>query len=105
MCVCLSVCVCESVCVCVCQMEDVLERLSAQEKGLASVGATVAQNEQLLKDLETLDLHAEVHTHTHIPPLPYTHTPSTHRHTVHVLVQTHNAHLSTKNFMVYSVML
>ncbi|XP_046876434.1 proto-oncogene DBL [Hypomesus transpacificus] len=41
------------------EMEDVLERLSAQEKGLASVGATVAQNEQLLKDLETLDLHAE----------------------------------------------
>ncbi|CAN9501490.1 unnamed protein product [Ophioblennius macclurei] len=41
------------------QMEEVLERLSAQEKGIASVGNTVVQTEQLLKDLEMLDTQAE----------------------------------------------
>ncbi|XP_023818338.1 proto-oncogene DBL isoform X1 [Oryzias latipes] len=41
------------------QMEEVLERLSAQEKEIASVGTTVVQTEQLLKDLETLDNHAQ----------------------------------------------
>ncbi|KAK2828173.1 hypothetical protein Q5P01_019207 [Channa striata] len=41
------------------EMEDVLERVSAQEKEIASVGTTVVQTEQLLKDLETLDKHAQ----------------------------------------------
>ncbi|XP_069002203.1 proto-oncogene DBL isoform X1 [Embiotoca jacksoni] len=41
------------------QMEEVLERLSAQEKDIASLGTTVIQTEQLLKDLETLDKHAQ----------------------------------------------
>lgn len=42
------------------QMEEVLERLSAQEKEIAPVGTTVVQTEQLLKDLEMLDKHAQV---------------------------------------------
>ncbi|XP_019952588.1 proto-oncogene DBL isoform X1 [Paralichthys olivaceus] len=41
------------------QMEEVLERLSAQEKEISSVGTTLVQTEQLLKDLETLDKHAQ----------------------------------------------
>ncbi|XP_071316258.1 proto-oncogene DBL isoform X2 [Trachinotus anak] len=41
------------------QMDEVLERLSAQEKGIASMGTTLVQTEQLLKDLETLDKHAQ----------------------------------------------
>ncbi|CAK6957214.1 proto-oncogene DBL [Scomber scombrus] len=41
------------------QMEEKLEWLSAQEKDIASVGTTVVQTEQLLKDLELLDNHAE----------------------------------------------
>ncbi|TRY99252.1 hypothetical protein DNTS_022814 [Danionella cerebrum] len=41
------------------EMEDILEKLSKQEKALASVGTTVAQTEQLLKDLEMLDTTAE----------------------------------------------
>ncbi|XP_040907270.1 proto-oncogene DBL [Toxotes jaculatrix] len=41
------------------QMDEVLERLSAQEKEIASVGTTLVQTEQLLKDLETLDKHAQ----------------------------------------------
>ncbi|XP_034462624.1 proto-oncogene DBL isoform X2 [Hippoglossus hippoglossus] len=41
------------------QMEDVLERLSAQEKEISSVATTLVQTEQLLKDLETLDKHAQ----------------------------------------------
>lgn len=45
-------------------MEEVLEQLSAQEKEIACVGTTVVQTEQLLKDLETLDKHAQV-TNTH----------------------------------------
>uniref|UniRef100_A0A3Q2Q0C9 MCF.2 cell line derived transforming sequence n=1 Tax=Fundulus heteroclitus TaxID=8078 RepID=A0A3Q2Q0C9_FUNHE len=35
--------------------QQVLERLSAQEKEIASVGTTVVQTEQLLKDLESLN--------------------------------------------------
>ncbi|XP_055370562.1 proto-oncogene DBL isoform X2 [Betta splendens] len=41
------------------EMDEVLEQLSAQERGLACVGATVVQTEQLLKDLETLDKRAQ----------------------------------------------
>ncbi|KAM9846338.1 proto-oncogene DBL [Aulostomus maculatus] len=41
------------------QMDEELERLSAQEKGIASVGTTVVQTEQLLNDLEMLDNHAQ----------------------------------------------
>uniref|UniRef100_A0A8C2K3D7 Proto-oncogene DBL-like n=1 Tax=Cyprinus carpio TaxID=7962 RepID=A0A8C2K3D7_CYPCA len=37
----------------------ILEKLSAQEKAIASVGTTVAQTEQLLKDLEMLETTAE----------------------------------------------
>ncbi|XP_028277058.1 proto-oncogene DBL [Parambassis ranga] len=41
------------------QMEEVLERLSAQEKEIAFYGTTVVQTEQMLKDLEMLDKHAQ----------------------------------------------
>ncbi|KTF74633.1 hypothetical protein cypCar_00036959 [Cyprinus carpio] len=41
------------------EMEAILEELSAQEKAIASVGTTVAQTEQLLKDLEMLETTAE----------------------------------------------
>ncbi|KAM6970632.1 proto-oncogene DBL [Aplochiton taeniatus] len=41
------------------QMDEVLEMLTAQEKDIASVGATAAQTEQLLKDLEILDTRAQ----------------------------------------------
>ncbi|XP_041863870.1 proto-oncogene DBL isoform X2 [Melanotaenia boesemani] len=41
------------------QMDEVLERVSAQEKEIASVGTTVVQTELLLKDLDTLDKHAQ----------------------------------------------
>ncbi|XP_058645573.1 proto-oncogene DBL isoform X2 [Onychostoma macrolepis] len=41
------------------EMEDTLEKLSAQEKAIASVGTTVAQTEQLLIDLEMLENTAE----------------------------------------------
>ncbi|XP_029375624.1 proto-oncogene DBL [Echeneis naucrates] len=41
------------------QMDEVLERLSAQEKDIASMGTTLVQTEQLLKDLETLDKQAQ----------------------------------------------
>lgn len=44
-------------------MDEVLERLSAQERDIAHVGTTLVQTEQLLKDLETLDKHAEVREH------------------------------------------
>uniref|UniRef100_A0A665U7V5 MCF.2 cell line derived transforming sequence b n=1 Tax=Echeneis naucrates TaxID=173247 RepID=A0A665U7V5_ECHNA len=39
--------------------QQVLERLSAQEKDIASMGTTLVQTEQLLKDLETLDKQAQ----------------------------------------------
>lgn len=42
-------------------MEAILEKLSTQEKAIASVGTTVAQTEQLLKDLEMLETTAEVY--------------------------------------------
>lgn len=41
-------------------MEEVLERLTDQEKDIAFVGTTVVQTEQLLRDLETLDTCAQV---------------------------------------------
>ncbi|CAM4729986.1 unnamed protein product [Leuciscus chuanchicus] len=41
------------------EMEAILEKLSMQEKAIASVGTTVAQTEQLLKDLEMLETSAE----------------------------------------------
>ncbi|ROL54355.1 Proto-oncogene DBL [Anabarilius grahami] len=41
------------------ETEAILEKLSMQEKGIASVGTTVAQTEQLLKDLEMLETTAE----------------------------------------------
>lgn len=47
-------------------MNEVLERLSAQEKEIASVGTTVVQTEQLLKDLDSLDKRAQVIKHTNI---------------------------------------
>ncbi|XP_051764019.1 proto-oncogene DBL [Ctenopharyngodon idella] len=41
------------------EMETILEKLSTQEKAIASVGTTVAQTEQLLKDLDMLETTAE----------------------------------------------
>ncbi|CAL8303856.1 unnamed protein product [Gadus morhua 'NCC'] len=41
------------------QMEEALENVSAQEKGISSSGSTVVQTQQLLKDLEALDTHAQ----------------------------------------------
>ncbi|KAG8008065.1 Proto-oncogene DBL [Nibea albiflora] len=41
------------------QMDEVLERLTDQEKDIAFVGTTVVQTEQLLKELELLDTHAQ----------------------------------------------
>lgn len=41
-------------------MEEVLKRLSEQEKAVAFVGTTVLQTEQLLSDLEVLDTQARV---------------------------------------------
>ncbi|XP_020512707.2 proto-oncogene DBL isoform X1 [Labrus bergylta] len=41
------------------QMDEVLERLTDQEKEIAFAGNTVVQTEQLLRDLETLDTHAQ----------------------------------------------
>ncbi|XP_043996116.1 proto-oncogene DBL isoform X2 [Gambusia affinis] len=41
------------------QMDEVLERISAQEKEIACVGTTVVQTEQLLKDLDSLDKRAQ----------------------------------------------
>ncbi|XP_043106066.1 proto-oncogene DBL isoform X2 [Puntigrus tetrazona] len=41
------------------EMEAILEKLNAQEKAISSVGTTVAQTEQLLKDLEMLETTAE----------------------------------------------
>ncbi|XP_049324990.1 proto-oncogene DBL isoform X4 [Astyanax mexicanus] len=41
------------------EMEALLEKLSAREKAIPSSGVTVAQTEQLLKDLEDLDTTAE----------------------------------------------
>lgn len=41
-------------------MDEVLERLTDQEKDIAFVGTTVVQTELLLKELELLDTHAQV---------------------------------------------
>ncbi|XP_019123207.1 proto-oncogene DBL isoform X2 [Larimichthys crocea] len=41
------------------QMDEVLERLTDQEKDIAFVGTTVVQTELLLKELELLDTHAQ----------------------------------------------
>lgn len=41
-------------------MEEVLKRLSDQEKAVGFVGSTVVQTEQLLRDLEVLDTQARV---------------------------------------------
>uniref|UniRef100_A0A8C4DEL7 MCF.2 cell line derived transforming sequence b n=1 Tax=Dicentrarchus labrax TaxID=13489 RepID=A0A8C4DEL7_DICLA len=41
------------------QMDEVLERLTNQEKDIAFVGTTVVQTEQLLRDLEMLDAYAQ----------------------------------------------
>ncbi|XP_070838583.1 proto-oncogene DBL isoform X1 [Chaetodon trifascialis] len=41
------------------QMDEVLTRLIDQEKDVAFVGTTVVQTEQLLRDLEMLDTHAQ----------------------------------------------
>ncbi|XP_016381459.1 proto-oncogene DBL-like isoform X2 [Sinocyclocheilus rhinocerous] len=41
------------------ETEAILEKLSVQEKAIASVGTTVAQTEQLLKDLDMLETTAE----------------------------------------------
>ena len=60
-CVCVRlflVCVC--VCVCVCQMEKSLQGLTSQEKELSSSAETLAQAEQALKELESLDSQAQV---------------------------------------------
>lgn len=47
-------------------MDEVLERISAQEKEIACVGTTVVQTEQLLKDLDSLDKRAQVMKHIKI---------------------------------------
>uniref|UniRef100_A0A8C5F749 MCF.2 cell line derived transforming sequence n=1 Tax=Gadus morhua TaxID=8049 RepID=A0A8C5F749_GADMO len=39
--------------------QEALENVSAQEKGISSSGSTVVQTQQLLKDLEALDTHAQ----------------------------------------------
>lgn len=41
-------------------MDDALKRLTEQEKDIDFVGTTVAQTEQLLRDLEMLDTQAQV---------------------------------------------
>lgn len=50
------------------QLDDVLTRLTEQEKVIAFVGTTVVQTEQLLRELELLDKQAKAssspHTHT-----------------------------------------
>lgn len=44
-------------------MDDVLKKLTDQEKDIAFVGTTVVQTEQLLRELELLDQQAQV-SHT-----------------------------------------
>ena len=56
-------CVCVCVCAltwCVCQMEKSLQGLTSQEKELSSSAETLAQAEQALKELESLDSQAQV---------------------------------------------
>lgn len=52
-------------------MEEVLKRLSAQEKAIGFVGSTVVQTEQLLRDLEVLDTQARVSSVDNLPNLIY----------------------------------
>ena len=71
-------------------MEEALENVSAQEKGISSSGSTVVQTEQLLKDLAALDTHAQVRltsTHAHAHARTHAHT---HKHThAHTYTHTH----------------
>lgn len=46
-------------------MDEVLERITDQEKDIAFVGTTVVQTEQHMRDLEMLDAHAQVTQHAH----------------------------------------
>lgn len=48
-------------------MEEVLKRLSGQEKAVAFVGTTVVQTEQLLRDLQVLDTQARVRKYSTAP--------------------------------------
>lgn len=52
-------------------MEEVLKRLSNQEKAVGFVGSTVGQTEQLLRDLEVLDTQARVSNVDRNPKLTY----------------------------------
>lgn len=45
-------------------MDEVLKKLADQEKGISFVGTTVVQTEQLLRELEMLDMQAQVSTLT-----------------------------------------
>lgn len=45
-------------------MEEVLKKIADQEKGISFVGTTVVQTEQLLRELEILDMQAQVSTLT-----------------------------------------
>lgn len=47
------------------QLDEVLTRLTEQEKCIAFVGTTVVQTEQLLRELQLLDKQAKASTHTH----------------------------------------
>lgn len=52
-------------------MEEVLKRLSDQERAVGFVGSTVVQTEQLLRDLEVLDTQARVSNVDRNPNLTY----------------------------------
>lgn len=52
-------------------MEEVLKRLSDQEKAVGFVGSTLVQTEQLLRDLEVLDTQARVSNVDRSPSLTY----------------------------------
>lgn len=75
------------------QLDDVLTRLTEQEKGIAFVGTTVLQTEQLLRELELLDKQAKASTRTprtHIHTQALTHTHAHHEHTsTHKHAHTH----------------
>lgn len=49
------------------QMESSLQKLSAQERGVSSSGETLAQTEQALRDLESLESKAQVGPQTFHP--------------------------------------
>lgn len=48
-------------------MESSLQKLSAQERGVSSSGETLAQTEQALRDLESLESKAQVGPQTFHP--------------------------------------